>query len=447
MKLGNVMHAAFGLLIGISLNVAVAGDPYGIPGPQGPGASGGGTVTTSGDALSGAGTSGDPLAAAADLENLVDTASVDASGNVTLAAAGNLTADNVILGDPDATGFMLKSTSANVVQILDGDGTDLGTSDVLNFGSSIGSPALRSAPGSATSVAFSFASDPDTGMYRVGADQIGWACGGSLYADLSSTGLNMAVPVRAPAGSVSAVAYQIQGDANTGVYGTADTSIGLAIGGAEQLGFTTTTATFTGDVKVSGGDINGPTSGDFRISAGSGDDFFIASRGSDSMRFSTNQVSVRGGINPGAVSGCPWQIKSDDTTAGTTLTETTATTIMSVTMGGDDNMWSGLVQVNVYAADATEKQLRSTLLLVTIKNDAGTVSGTVTEITSQLEETAGGSTLTDTYTITEAAANTAVLQCDATSSLTQTTLKAVPFAISASMQNMGANISAGPMFP
>lgn len=48
--------------------------------------SGGGlsTVSTTGDGLSGDGTAGSPLAVAADLENLVDTATVSASGHVTL---------------------------------------------------------------------------------------------------------------------------------------------------------------------------------------------------------------------------------------------------------------------------------------------------------------------------------------------------------------------------
>lgn len=48
---------------------------------------------------------------------------------------------------------------------------------------------VRGADGSASAPAYSYSGDTDTGAYRIGADNIGWALGGTKYLDLSTTEL------------------------------------------------------------------------------------------------------------------------------------------------------------------------------------------------------------------------------------------------------------------
>jgi hypothetical protein len=61
-------------------------------------------------------------------------------------------------------------------------------------GAGTGSAAMAYNIGTAAAPSFYFVSDSDTGMYRVGADQLGFSVGGTLRLDISSTKLTSAVP-------------------------------------------------------------------------------------------------------------------------------------------------------------------------------------------------------------------------------------------------------------
>jgi len=103
-----------------------------------------------------------------------------------------------------------------------------------------------------------------------------------------------------------------------------------------------------------------------------------------------------------------------------TLTETVATTIATISVGAALFV-GGEALVTVFASDGTDHQS----LTSTVKFDAISKAGVITATATQTDNTTAASagTLTATYTTSTSGGNF-LIQCNATSSLPQTTLKA-----------------------
>ena len=104
------------------------------------------------------------------------------------------------------------------------DGTDRFTisSTALYGNAGTGAPYLTYAVGTAGNPAFAFNADTDTGMYRTGANVIGFSTGSTLRLSISSSGLTSTVPVLTSDGSKSLPSYSFASDTNTGIYSTAN---------------------------------------------------------------------------------------------------------------------------------------------------------------------------------------------------------------------------------
>ncbi len=96
--------------------------------------------------------------------------------------------------------------------------------------------------GSAGTPTYSFYDDTDSGIYRVGADQVGIATGGNTrvrvgtsYLIVSAGTLDDDDPRLQPNGSITSPAYSFRGDTNTGMWRAAADEIGLTAGGAEMF--------------------------------------------------------------------------------------------------------------------------------------------------------------------------------------------------------------------
>lgn len=113
----------------------------------------------------------------------------DASGILRVSDAdtgtGDLFSDDVFLGSRDASGWVIQSASGSALNILEGDGTALTAGDEFSFGSTTGDPMLRSNP-SATNSGHTFVGDNNSSFYRIGADNVGIATGGTLALDVTS---------------------------------------------------------------------------------------------------------------------------------------------------------------------------------------------------------------------------------------------------------------------
>lgn len=130
-------------------------------------------------------------------------------------------------------------------------------------------PQLVTADGSAAAPAHSFGTDPNTGMYSVGADSLGFAAGGVLQLTVNTSGLTVATGLISPGasftgtvantqgytsgtGTVGAPAYSFGSDTNTGMYRPAADTLSFACGGVLQLNLTTAAASFTGNLDIGG---------------------------------------------------------------------------------------------------------------------------------------------------------------------------------------------------
>jgi elongation factor P hydroxylase len=89
--------------------------------------------------------------------------------------------------------------------------------------------------GSATTPAYSFLGDNNTGLYRIGADQLGFSTGGTLRLSLTTSSLTNTLPYYAADGTNSAPSYTFTTDTNTGMYRHSSDVIGFAANGNSRF--------------------------------------------------------------------------------------------------------------------------------------------------------------------------------------------------------------------
>jgi hypothetical protein len=98
--------------------------------------------------------------------------------------------------------------------------------------------------GSASLPTISFFSDTNTGFYNITGDQIGFAAGGTLVADLYTGGLNftntVGNQVLFPNGTAALPGMGFTADGNTGIYRAGADILGLATGGNVAMSMSTT---------------------------------------------------------------------------------------------------------------------------------------------------------------------------------------------------------------
>lgn len=90
--------------------------------------------------------------------------------------------------------------------------------------------------GTATNPSISFSADPDTGIYRLGPNDIAIACGGGPKLEISTLAVYPFVPVLSVTdGTVGAPVYSWFSDPNSGLYRIGADDIGLVTGGVLAL--------------------------------------------------------------------------------------------------------------------------------------------------------------------------------------------------------------------
>lgn len=93
---------------------------------------------------------------------------------------------------------------------------------------------LQLVDGSAGAPALTFASDPDTGFYRVGPNNFGIATGGDVRLSVGNDKFDSLVPFRAGNGSAGAPAFSFRSAINTGMFLTSGV-LGFATAGFSRL--------------------------------------------------------------------------------------------------------------------------------------------------------------------------------------------------------------------
>ena len=221
--------------------------------------------------------------------------------------------------------------------------------------------------GSAAAPAFSFADDANTGLYRIGTDNIGIATNGTKAFDVSATAATSALPVVHPVGSAAAPAATFTGDTNSGIYRVGADDVGVATNGTLAFDVSTTAATsalpvvhplgsaaapavtFTGDTNTGIYDI---TADDVGISAGGTLRFDV------SATAATSTLPI---VHPVGSAAAPAVTFASDTNTGI------------YRVGADD---VGIATNGVLALDVSATTVTSALPVVV--NGALNVAGTVT---------------------------------------------------------------------
>jgi len=148
--------------------------------------------------------------------------------------------------------------------------------------------------GSESTPSISFNNDPNSGVYSVGADQVGIATGGTLRMDVSTSNITSTLPVLAPNGTVSLPAYSFSGDPNSGMYNVGADQVGLATNGNVRLTVADATITSTEPVILPAGSLSNPSIGftgatNFGLYH-TGSDVVFVDNGVEIFRYSGSQI-------------------------------------------------------------------------------------------------------------------------------------------------------------
>lgn len=164
--------------------------------------------------------------------------------------------------------------------------------------------ALYTKDGTASLPALSFLSDPNTGMYRVAADDLGFAVNGIRVLRLqASTGMwNENGQFFNPDGAVGTPSFSFAADSNTGIYRIGADELGIAAGGTQVADF------YSGGLILSTGTLFVPdgAAGTPAIRFSNDQDTGIYREGADSLGIATggsNRVTVGPGVQVGSPTG------------------------------------------------------------------------------------------------------------------------------------------------
>jgi uncharacterized protein DUF2793 len=166
-------------------------------------------------------------------------------------------------------GFVVKASSGQlqVAQTTDASSVGSGAAAVLG-GASIAKKLYMGdgvfAPlGSAGAPTYTFGGDGDTGMWSPAANKVAWSAGGAEALRLESGTATFAGVLAAPNGAAGAPAFTFASDPDCGLYRIGANNIGLAVNGAKALDVaagnvnvattTASTSTTTGALTVNGG--------------------------------------------------------------------------------------------------------------------------------------------------------------------------------------------------
>lgn len=156
------------------------------------------------------------------------------------------TSNQLVLGVTNTTTISATAPSASrVLTIPDPGGAASfvmteGTQTIngaKTFGNdSVFSSRVLNANGTAASPTYTFNSDADSGMYRRGADNIGWSVGGVEIMDVGASGFQIdSGQLFLPVGGVGAPALSFSVDTDTGLYRIGANNLGLSVGGSKVL--------------------------------------------------------------------------------------------------------------------------------------------------------------------------------------------------------------------
>lgn len=182
---------------------------------------------------------------------------------------GNLLGETMVLGTLDGGGLTLMTNNTAAVTIdANQDVTVYG--DLVISGGISWTGQLLAPDGTVALPAYSFTNDPDCGVYRIGANNIGISANGVKQVDISASAIAFAQAATfsstigattisasgvflAGNGSVSACAFSFTADPNSGIYSVGADEVGIVAGGALKASISGSTSASTGGLVITSG--------------------------------------------------------------------------------------------------------------------------------------------------------------------------------------------------
>lgn len=158
-------------------------------------------------------------------------------------------------GDTDTGIYRIGADNIGVgvgaTKILDIASTGLSVTGTGTF-----SGVMKVPDGTKTAPGLEFTSDPDTGIYRIGANNLGVSCGDTKILDVATTGLGVTGTTSStgvflgPAGLIGAPAYSFTGDPDTGFWNYAANGVELVAAGADVFHCNTSACVFQNGIQL-----------------------------------------------------------------------------------------------------------------------------------------------------------------------------------------------------
>jgi len=155
----------------------------------------------------------------------------------------NLNAD--LLDGVEGSGYLLVGAKAADSELLDGvDSDNFARSDVDDTinGVYTHTAVILNTNGTSADPAYSFSSDPNTGIYTDSADTIVFSAGGVERSRLTTAAFQTQVAIRSTSGSSAVPTISFTDDANTGVYNPAADTVGFSVNGGSAVATLDTTS-------------------------------------------------------------------------------------------------------------------------------------------------------------------------------------------------------------
>jgi len=172
--------------------------------------------------------------------------------------------------------------------------------------------------GTAAAPGLAFTSDLNTGLFRVGADQVAISTGGTSRLAVSTTAVSSTLPVDVPLGAVGTPSLTFTGDLNTGLFSSGADAIDIATAGTRRFGVSS-----AGELTVYGGNLTLNGQGDLRLAD------------SDSSNYVALQAPTT------VASNVTFTLPSADGTNGQVLTTNGTGTLSFTAGGGASNLADG----------------------------------------------------------------------------------------------------------
>lgn len=173
-----------------------------------------------------------------------------ADGSVTEPKLADGAVTSLKIADGTIVAGDLATNAVTTIKITDGSVTSAKLGSNLTLAGQTGI-----ANGSVSAPGLAFSGDTNNGLYWIAENNWALSAGSAKVVDLTSSRVDIPVPIRASAGTIGALSYTFNGDENTGIYRTQEDQIGLVTGGSVRATVSSSGIGVAGGVAVSSGNL------------------------------------------------------------------------------------------------------------------------------------------------------------------------------------------------